>query len=600
MKNERYIKSENIISKINNFIEICNKGLLIILFIMLVCIYSRELIKDVLMIIGISNEIISLISKFSHLLIRIFLILLIGYGIILTMYYLIRKIYINVYSKNQKYRYNEMLKSSNTDKSIKELYKNIYNYFSDENNNIPIFISGEWGAGKTYTINYFLDEYYKYSKQNIYRISCFGITTKEALMKRISDACKNEDKSIFNQIISLIGEIPIVGVFLKSILERKYDINNLKNNSIFIFDNFERIEWSQYGKSMGNITTNYENAICKYDIVVGIIDELIEKYKMKVIIIGNEEEMVPNYMYDTFICKLGCKKYNIIPKYKIFEDIWYEILNKIIMKNSDREEFIKILEEVKMSSIIIWKLEKNNNIRILYKIIYNYINFILFLKGENYRFDEYINEKISIYYTNFLINLKDYYMLNEIRSYESIGLYFEKKLINEKDTKYTYLTMINAMWCSNRNIKNLWENLENNYYEIKIQHENFMKEYRKKYISKKNCIDTDLDLDVIFVEDLFCLLKFGKREFRENAMLFLDKGIVEFKDINHVGNMMNLYKINSIFEKDKELLIKFFERLNNKYDMKSCTDRLSRAYVSFKICNDLYKEESNIKASNYE
>jgi len=590
MKNEIYKKSENIISKINNFIELCNKGLLIILFIMLVCICSRELIKNVLITIGISDEIILVIARFLHLIIKIFLVILIGYIFLLTIYYVVRKIYINIYLKNQQHRYNEMLKSSNTDKNIKELYKNIYNYFSDENNNIPIFISGEWGAGKTYTINNFLDEYYKYSKQNVYKISCFGITTKEVLMKRISEACENEDKSVFNQIISLIGEIPIVGVFLKNILEKKYDINNIKRNSIFIFDNFERIEWSQYGKFTAEITTNYENAISKYDIVAGIIDELIEKYKMKVIIIGNEEEMVPNYMYDTFICKLGCKKYNIVPKYKIFEDVWYEILNKTIMKNSDREEFINILEEVKMSSTIIWKLEENNNIRILYKIIYNYINFILFLKEENYRFDEYINEKISIYFTNFLINLKDYHMRSEIRSYESIGLYFEKKFINEKNTKYTYLSMINAMWCANRNTISLWENLENNYYEIKSQHENFMKGYKNKYISKKNCIDPDLSLDVMFVEDLLCLLKFGKKEFRENAIKFLDKGIIEFKSVDHVGRMMNDFKIESILEEDRELLIKFFDCLSSKHDIKSCADRLSRAYESFKKCYNLYKE----------
>lgn len=316
---------------------------------------------------------------------------------------------------------------------------------------------------------------------------------------------------------------------------------------------------------------------------------------MKVIIIGNEEEMVPNYMYDTFICKLGCKKYNIVPKYKIFEDVWYEILNKTIMKNSDREEFINILEEVKMSSAIIWKIEKNNNIRILYKIIYNYINFILFLKEENYSFDEYTNEKISIYFTNFLINLKDYHMLGEIRSYENIGLYFEKKFINEKNTKYTYLSMINAMWCANRNIISLWENLENNYYEIKSQHENFMKGYKNKYISKKNCIDPDLSLDVMFVEDLLSLLKFGKKEFRENAIKFLDKGIIEFKDVDHVGRMMNCFKIESILEDDKELLIKFFGCLSSKHDIKSCADRLSRAYESFKKCYNLYKEKTSSK-----
>ena len=64
-----------------------------------------------------------------------------------------------------------MLNNNNQNKELKELYKSLYNYFSDKNNKTPIFITGEWGAGKTYTIENFLDNYYKYSKQDIYKIS---------------------------------------------------------------------------------------------------------------------------------------------------------------------------------------------------------------------------------------------------------------------------------------------------------------------------------------------------------------------------------------------------------------------------------------------
>ena len=59
--------------------------------------------------------------------------------------------------------------------------------------------------------------------------------------------------------------------------------------------------------------------------------------------------------------------------------------------------------------------------------------------------------------------------------------------------------------------------------------------------------------------------------------------------------MMNCFKIESILEDDKELLIKFFGCLSSKHDIKSCADRLSRAYESFKKCYNLYKEKTSSK-----
>ncbi len=388
----------------------------------------------------------------------------------------------------------------------------------------------------------------------------------------------------------MIGEIPIVGIFLKNILEKKYDINNIRSNSIFIFDNFERIEWTKYENVIGSITTNYENAISKYDIAVGIIDELIEKYKMKVIIIGNESEMVPNYMYDTFICKLGCKKYTIIPKVKVFENIWYEILDQIIIENSYKEIFLKILGEVKFASEIIWKMSNKNNIRLLYKTIYNYITFIVILKESNYEFDENINEIVSIYYTNFIVNLWSYHGVEKLKEYESIGLYFEKEGVKKKETKYSYLAMINAMWCSNRELLKLWQNLEQNNYELKESLERYKRNYKSVYISKKNCTSYDLNIEKIDFEDWFCLLTFAKEEFKNNAIKLLNKGAMKYESIDVIADIMDRYKAEELFRKDNELLLSFFNNLYNNTEIKSHVDRLERFHESFKKCNELYKE----------
>ena len=210
-------KCENIVHKFNNIIKRCNKFFLVILVIVLTGSYFKQSIKSLLIIIGIVDEIIKIISELFHFMIETFYKMFALYLLLLFIYYLAKRIYIIFYLKNQKKRYNKMLVSEEIDKNEKELYKNSYNYFTNKKNKIPIFISGEWGAGKTYTINNFLNNYYKYSNQNVYKISCFGITTKEILMERIKEACENEDNSLFNQVLYLIGEIPIIGAFLKNI-----------------------------------------------------------------------------------------------------------------------------------------------------------------------------------------------------------------------------------------------------------------------------------------------------------------------------------------------------------------------------------------------
>ena len=597
MKMPIYQKCENIVHKFNNIIKKCNRFFLVMLVIILAGSYFKQFIKSLLIIIGIVDEKIKIISELSHFMIETFYKMFALYSLLLFIYYLAKRIYIIFYLKNQKKRYNKMLVTEEIDKNEKELYKNIYNYFTNKKDKIPIFVSGEWGAGKTYTINNFLNNYYKYSNQNVYKISCFGITTKEILMERIKEACENEDNSLFNQVLYLIGEIPIIGAFLKNILEKKYDINNIKNNSIFIFDNFERIEWSKYGKVVGHVTVNYGNAISKYDIVVGVIDELIEKYNMKVIIIGNEREMVPDYFYDTFICKLGCKKYTIKPKEKVFEDIWYEILDKEIVKKEYREDFIKILKEVKNSSEIIWKLSNKNNIRILYRTIYNYISYILFLKEIGYEFNNDINEKISIYYSDFMVNICNYNEIEDIKEYDSIGLFFEKQSVRGNRKEYYYLADINAMWCVNRETLYLWKNMEENYFKLKEKQTELLESYRNNYISKKNCMNLDLNIKKLEVEDMFCLLKFQKQEFRSNAIKFLQQGVINFKNIDNVAYLMDTYKVEEFFKEDSELILCFFNCLYNKENVKAHILRLEKEHESFKKCNQMYNELNKLNSN---
>lgn len=56
-------------------------------------------------------------------------------------------------------------------------------------------ITGEWGTGKTYDVQTFLNKYYRHSKTNVYRISCFELDSREALEKEISKTIEQSDTS---------------------------------------------------------------------------------------------------------------------------------------------------------------------------------------------------------------------------------------------------------------------------------------------------------------------------------------------------------------------------------------------------------------------
>ncbi|MBQ6992113.1 MAG: hypothetical protein IJN50_04290 [Clostridia bacterium] len=586
--------SMNLKEKFQGIIMFVSKIIFISCIVIILIRQFKNQIKSLLVFMGFNeiylNKIIMFVKCISRSILQIALI----YSCLSFIYLIIKKIYIKCCRNKEKREYDKMMLSNSIDRNIKELYKNMYNYFSDKENNLPIFISGAWGAGKTYIVNKFINLYYRYSKQKIYKISCFGITTKELLMDRIKQSCENEENSFFSYIIYLIGEISIIGLFLKKILEKRYDINNIKKNSIFIFDNFERIEWVRYGRQLGTTKTNYENAIGKYDIVVGIIDELIEKYKMKVIIIGNESEMVPNYVYDTFISKLGCKKYTIIPKEKIFKDIWNEIIEKEIISEQYKKEFANILEEIKQPSEIIWRLSGNNNIRILYKILYNYINFMVFLFEIDYIFNDEINEKISIYYTNLFINLDRY--VEEIKEYESIGLFFAKRSKNRREAQYGCLSDIDAMWCSNTKLSKIWRNLEESHYELNELHQKFISEYKRKYISIKNCTNSDLDIEILDIDDMLCLLTYNEN-FRNNAIMLLNNDKIDFSSIFILVSTLEKYDLEKILKRDKELINLFFDKLREKYGIgfKQEIEKNSKESEKFKKIYQIYEE---INSSN--
>ncbi len=490
-----------------------------------------------------------------------------------------------------------------------DLYKSLYEYLLDKNN-MPILITGSWGIGKTYTLDNFFENYYKYKGKKIYKVSCFGITTKEQLLSSIKDVCKKNDNSIFSQLIDLIGKLPIIGEFLKKLLEKKYDFNSLKKGSIFVFDNFERTIPYYYTRSISSTQskeiTNLLEVLPKYNVITGVIDELKEIYGMKVIIVANEFEMPRDYIYDNFICKLGCKKFKIELQKNIFKELWDNSINQISESQKYLNEFEKIFNEVKENAWEIFKLSKCENIRILGKCIYNYIEFILYIY-ENNELDEINNEKLGIFYTNLIINLMGYE--NELSKFynitegQNIACYSDA---NNNEEKYENiakcLTTINAMWYSNDQINELWENMEGNFYKIAMEIERIQLEENSKYLTKFNFNRDIKELDEVYFEDIAYVLHQKEKEFTENAIEILKKVKINFNPRNiivktsnkyeeimyDVANLIKKYDLELIFIDNSELLIALFDCIekNCKCDLEQI---MTSNYFKDAIIMNLYK-----------
>lgn len=117
----------------------------------------------------------------------------------------------------------------------------LFRYLRESNIPRCFLISGRWGTGKTYDIRQFFEKYYRYNDKNIYRISCFGLDTREKVINEINATIERSDDSFYKFIIQAIQIIPIIGELLSRILKKSYSYTSVSKNSIFIFDDFERI-----------------------------------------------------------------------------------------------------------------------------------------------------------------------------------------------------------------------------------------------------------------------------------------------------------------------------------------------------------------------
>lgn len=256
--------------------------------------------------------------------------------------------------------------------------ESIFRYLHDINTSRCFLVTGKWGSGKTYEVQNFFDKYYRYSTIKVYRISCFGLSSRNDLINEISNTIEQKDSSFYALIIKVLQFLPVIGEPIGKFFKRSYGYTSVRQGSVFIFDDFERItsrtvtnmyskhiyrkphislyndtkEFRQIKEEFGSVENAfskvedfvYKNSeredLDKYIAVVGLINELIERYGMKVIIVCNTDILGEKFVYDVLISKLNCVEYKKETNPKVKSSIVNNILTNKTFDDKEKQQAI--------------------------------------------------------------------------------------------------------------------------------------------------------------------------------------------------------------------------------------------------------------------
>lgn len=146
------------------------------------------------------------------------------------------------------------------------------------------WINGAWGSGKTHFIRTFFENQL-YKPCEIYYISCFGIRTREQAERVLIEEIEQ------HSTLGSLDHIPVIS----SLVKWSYTILGLdlmKKNSIVIFDDLERVTYSE---KKGDSQEEYTDSPEDYNDLLGFIDHLANHRNEKILVLMNKEDMENTY-----------------------------------------------------------------------------------------------------------------------------------------------------------------------------------------------------------------------------------------------------------------------------------------------------------------
>ncbi|TFD96625.1 P-loop NTPase fold protein [Jeotgalibacillus sp. R-1-5s-1] len=335
----------------------------------------------------------------------------------------------------------------------------LYKYIEDKPNGKGYLVTGEWGSGKTYIVTKFLNKYYNFSSKPIYRISCFGLDSRELILNEIKNQIETNDDSFLNWI----QYIPIIGKPFFSLLKNTYSLKSIPQGAIFIFDDFERItslgvnstkkeiynksrsisrssgyrkatrirefedidsEFTKIADTFKNYSNEKElieitNNTQKYNIATGLINELIENYNTKVIILCNSDILGYDYVDKVFRGKLDCITYNKSSDDNSIESVFNESFKNQVYKMSNVEEQVARCKDQILSDFKkIWSSIGNSNLRQAKSIVQAFLDTVNIISSKIKLNDQYL---MSLFYSIAVVRiLRDENHLENLEKF-SIG-----------------------------------------------------------------------------------------------------------------------------------------------------------------------------------
>lgn len=258
--------------------------------------------------------------------------------------------------------------------------ESLFRYLQDTAVSRCFLVTGKWGSGKTYEVNRFFDRYYGYSNTKVYRISCFGLSTRKELVEEINGIIEQGDESVYALLIKMLQYLPVIGDAANKFLKKSYTYASAKKGSVFIFDDFERItsrpliggyEKKIYHQSPGLLSGSsgmkefdqikrefqsvewafskvedfYSNNAMredfdKYIALIGLINELTESCGMKVIIVCNSDMLGEKFVHDVLRSKLNCVEYKKVITPAVQASVLDQIWEEKILEDKEKQERI--------------------------------------------------------------------------------------------------------------------------------------------------------------------------------------------------------------------------------------------------------------------
>lgn len=206
----------------------------------------------------------------------------------------------------------------------KKLDEEFLNYYT------TVLVSGAWGIGKTWYIKNYL------ANRNYIYLSLFGVNSIEELKCGLYyELCKNgiKFKKIFNKYISGSSlsfnsiSIPIPNISFD--IDKKIKKNTINNDLIIVIDDLER-----------------KCEKISFEEILGFIESVSQKSKVKIIVIANEEKLQDKEIYVDFKEKVIQKTY-IVDKFSAnaIKTITYNLVGNSF-NFLKKEEFLDIISSI--------------------------------------------------------------------------------------------------------------------------------------------------------------------------------------------------------------------------------------------------------------